>query len=1170
MNRVLPALLAICLAIVVDRPGLAATASPRAATTTGTMCYAVANWGGTYGGDDLLTVIAVDDFDPATNETTLGPGTGTFDIAALAYRPADAQLYAANDFQLGTLNTATGFFTALPKPLGSGNGTLGTQSYNDAQGLAFDPATGALYAAVRTAGPDLLIRVDPTSGAALKNPFGIPGNDYLVITAPAPLADISDIAIDPDSGQMYGIASDGAGDYRLVQIDKGTGAASVIGPTDAAIESLSFAGDGRLLGATAGNVHALYEIDKTTGMASAPRPLDNGRGYRGLACPPAPINTIGGKVFYDADVNGRFSAGDTGTAAVGVSLYRDLDGDGIATKKDQLLTSARTNTGGDYSFNVATGAYVVAVNQKELPRGHKLTTRANVAVTFEATGAIVSDANFGHAPHQAIPDEIVVRFEPDTPQTRINEILAQNDLTVLRYTAGIDIYLCSTPPGKTGKIIQDLLRLPEVRYAEFNFVVEETFIPNDPDFNNPDLVWAPQLIGAPVAWDVTTGSPDVIVAVVDSGISHVHPEFAGRILPCVSPTTGQPDICDFVNNDSDPADDRGHGTHVSGIVAAAINNNTGSTGIAPGVKILPVKVLNSSGIGTTANTASGIIYATDHGARIINLSLGFITNAAVLGEAVNYAASRNILVVAAAGNAGGGGYVFYPAAYEASFAVGATTVGDNLWVLSNYNDYLDIAAPGENIWSTDWTSTNPITYTKRSGTSMAAPHVSGLAALIWSLRPELGAADVRAVIEQSALDLGAAGWDPQFGAGRIRADQALQVGGMWVPFTPTPTPTRTPTATATPTNTPTPTPTPVPYVQRVNSGGTVFTDSAGASWAVDQAFATGSWGYTAGTAKSVTTAVNGTTDDLLYQKYRALVGEYRYTVPNGVYNVTMKFAEFETTNATDRVMKITIEDVVVENALSVWGLVGKATAYDKTYTVTVTDGLLNIAFARGTGARKDPAVSAIAVVSAGPPPTATPTATPTITPGGPTLTPTPSPTPTRTPTATATPTQTPTPTVTPTPLPYLQRVNVGGTTFTDGSGLSWAADKAYATGSWGYTAGSAKSSTAAVAGTDDDLLYQKYRQLAGEYRFTVPNGTYNVTLKFAEFVVSKAGDRVMKITIEGVVVENTLDIYKLVGKATALDRTYTVTVSDGLLNIAFARNGGKNDPVVSAIAVQSR
>jgi chitinase len=151
-------------------------------------------------------------------------------------------------------------------------------------------------------------------------------------------------------------------------------------------------------------------------------------------------------------------------------------------------------------------------------------------------------------------------------------------------------------------------------------------------------------------------------------------------------------------------------------------------------------------------------------------------------------------------------------------------------------------------------------------------------------------------------------------------------------------------------------------VQRVHSGSTAaYTDSAGQVWDADRAYGTGPWGYTTGKAVSTTAAVAGTNDDPLYQKYREIAGEYRFQVSNGAYQVTLKFAEFGVSNATDRRMNITIEGVRVETDFSVWGLVGKGVALDRTYTTTVSDGILNIAFAKGTGARKSPAINAIQV-----------------------------------------------------------------------------------------------------------------------------------------------------------------------------------------------------------------
>ena len=326
-------------------------------------------------------------------------------------------------------------------------------------------------------------------------------------------------------------------------------------------------------------------------------------------------------------------------------------------------------------------------------------------------------------------------------------------------------------------------------------------------------------------------------------------------------------------------------------------------------------------------------------------------------------------------------------------------------------------------------------------------------------------------------------------------------------------------------------------------------------------------------AYSNTTAVSNTNDDPLYQKYREIVGNYNFTVPNGVYNVTLKFAEFSVTSSTARAMTIYMEGVVKETALSVYAAAGgRYIAYDKTYNnIGVSDGILNIQFAKGSGASKSPAVSAILVAVAGPTPTPTPTPTrtptptPTKTPGGPTDTPTATPTPTRT------------PTITPTPLPYVQRVQVGVTTAyndTQVPSQNWAGDRAFTTGSWGYTTGTAKSSTTAVANTTDDLLYQKYREIIGEYKFTVPNGNYQVTLKFAEFVASASKPRKMDIKIEGVQVETALDVRAQTGNvnAVAFDRIYTTTVTgDGILNIQFIKSMGSSySPMVSAIAVISQ
>lgn len=946
------------------------------------------------------------------------------------------------------------------------------------------------------------------------------------------------------------------------------------------------------------------------------------------------VQTLTGTEFNDVNSDGAKGLNEPGFSGWLVQVFHDANGNGLIDMGEAMLGSDTSDSQGNWKVrNLKPGLRVVV----RRPPGGAEATAAPISMQAEEAGGAGHLWN-GHAARPApaaaapgrspayVPGELLVGMRPGTALARVTELFAGVGATIKQPLGG-DAYQVTLAPAELDAALDALQAQPEVRYAERNGLASALLTPSDPNYNDPNLVYAPQMINAPAAWDLSTGSQSVIVAIVDTGIALTHPEFTGRLTPG----------WDYHNNDSDPSDDQGHGTHVAGIAAAAINNQ-GVVGIAPNVKLMPIKVLDNSSQaqGTWANISLGIRYAADNGAKVVNLSLGGTSYSAALLDAVQYATNRGLVVVGAAGNQGSN-ITFYPASFVEAIAVGATDEYDEWWSLSNYASWLDVTAPGSSIWGTWWDpAISANSYGWLSGTSMATPHVSGLAALLWSYKPALSAADIRSIIQQTAVDKGTAGFDNYYGWGRINAGAAMTLATSWSPSTPTPTTppptaTRTPTKTATPTNTPPPTATPTPtwtptftptasqtrthtptatgtatwtftpaptamqtatvtrtptasntptasptvsqYLRRVNAAGTSFTDSLGQVWSPDQAYASGGWGYVSGTAKSSTTAVNGTVDDALYQKYREAMTEYDFTVPNGSYDVILKFAEFGATATGKRVMKITIEGAVVAASLDVYALAGKATAYDKTYIVTVSDGLLNIAFAKVSGTLS-PMVSAIQVKTyIPPPPTFTPTATatrtptvtptPTITPGGPTLTFTPTATATRTPTATATTSPTPT------AAPYLRRVNAGGVSFTDSLSQVWSPDQVYATGGWGYVSGTAKSSKTAVNNTVDDLLYQKYREAMTAYQFTVPNGQYEMTLKFAEFVASSSKPRVMKITIEGVVVENTLNVLTLAGKATAFDRTYTTTVTDGVLNIAFAKNGGSYSPMVSAIEVKS-
>ncbi len=283
-------------------------------------------------------------------------------------------------------------------------------------------------------------------------------------------------------------------------------------------------------------------------------------------------------------------------------------------------------------------------------------------------------------------------------------------------------------------------------------------------------------IRAPELWDCSQGE-NVIVAVLDSGVNLSHSELQANI---VSGAT-------FVPGTTTPEDDNGHGTHVAGIVAALINNG-GVAGVAPQAKIMPVKVLDSAGSGTLSGIVQGITWATDNGARVINLSLGAFVNVQTLEDAVNYAYGNGVLVVASAGNCGDPATwqlnncpsldaTSWPAAYANAMAVAATDQNDNQSSFSTQGSYVEIAAPGSSIYSTYLNGS----YAFFSGTSQAGPHVAGLAAAIWSRQPGLTNAQVRAIIQNTAVDLGSPGRDDQFGYGRIDAYEAIINGSSGTP-----------------------------------------------------------------------------------------------------------------------------------------------------------------------------------------------------------------------------------------------------------------------------------------------------------------------------------------------------------------------------------------------------
>jgi len=301
------------------------------------------------------------------------------------------------------------------------------------------------------------------------------------------------------------------------------------------------------------------------------------------------------------------------------------------------------------------------------------------------------------------------------------------------------------------------------------------FIPNDPYYSTPYPTfkygniaqWAPQFIGAEQAWDSTLGDPSIIIAIVDTGIDANHPDLTGKVVLAKN----------FVKGER-VSDSFGHGTHVAGIAAAQINNGTGIAGICGRCSLMSIKVLGADGSGSTSNVASGITYATDFGARVINLSLGSPARSTIMRDALDYALNNNVLPVVAMGNSNTNnvGDLSY---WYSALSVGAVDQQGAKASFSNFGLQTDVTAPGVAVLST--MPTYPVTlntqyghkmnYDALSGTSMATPVVAGLAGLILSRNPALTATQVKGMIESSAGD--AASFNLTSGFGPVHAPVAI-------------------------------------------------------------------------------------------------------------------------------------------------------------------------------------------------------------------------------------------------------------------------------------------------------------------------------------------------------------------------------------------------------------
>ena len=399
---------------------------------------------------------------------------------------------------------------------------------------------------------------------------------------------------------------------------------------------------------------------------------------------------------------------------------------------------------------------------------HKLSvTSLPTEIKAPDMNMVVIDENTGE---KILSNQITVCFQENVESSVIQNIINAEGGTIVGSISGVDCYQIELPSemssAEINAVLVDLQVYDEILSAEPVIIGDiQAVTPNDSNFSSQ---WGVTKIRADEAWVIARGN--VTIAVLDTGADYNHPDIDSKIIKGRNYHAGWWEPWNWY----DPIDGHSHGTHVSGICAAETNNSTGVAGVSWGSKVLAVKVCDDSGGCPENIVAKGIKYAADKGAKIINMSLRFNSSSTALKKACDYAASKGVLIVAAAGNDNDSNKN-YPAAYSNVFAVGNTTSSDTRYTGtygSCYGNWVNIAAPGTNIYSTILNNN----YGNKTGTSMASPMVAGAAAVVWAKHPSWTATKVRQRLEQTAKPLTGL----QLGAGRIDLFEAVFNGSFEV------------------------------------------------------------------------------------------------------------------------------------------------------------------------------------------------------------------------------------------------------------------------------------------------------------------------------------------------------------------------------------------------------
>ncbi|MDP2672116.1 MAG: Ig-like domain-containing protein [Candidatus Daviesbacteria bacterium] len=370
-----------------------------------------------------------------------------------------------------------------------------------------------------------------------------------------------------------------------------------------------------------------------------------------------------------------------------------------------------------------------------------------------------------YAAEQSVPDEVIIKFKPGVSDEAKDNIRRAHGLEKKSEVEQIGVELNKVPEKAKDKIIEALNKNPRVEYAEPNMIAQLQDIPNDPEYTS-GRQWTVNRLAMPVAWDISKGDPNVVVAVFDSGVNSNHEDLVGKILPGFN----------YLSNNTDTSDQSSHGTGVIGTITAITNNSLGVASLGRDVSVEPYVVCGSNNSCGSWGAVLGIPAAADRGVKVANMSWGgSCISGGSLQDAINYGFSKGLISVAAAGNYGGA--VLWPACLNNVIAAGGSDSSDNRWTGSSYGVGLDVMAPGGGVRTT--TATGGYAY--MSGTSFSSPLTAALAALIYSANTDLTAQQVVDIITSTADKISGGcngydsnGWSQYCGYGRINAGAALQ------------------------------------------------------------------------------------------------------------------------------------------------------------------------------------------------------------------------------------------------------------------------------------------------------------------------------------------------------------------------------------------------------------